>query len=154
MGKEQMSTWIDAKITEEKERRDSILRFKAAFESFLNELTPKLEAELKPFREHFPNDKVRWVPIFPGGIVELHHEFSAKTSATVTLSADAVRRLFLIRFSLSPHCSREIPAELVDGKLSLDLNAVGIPPGGLAEYILLPVLFPGLVNNPAALDNL
>ena len=101
MGEETMSTWIDSFIDKEKQRREKIFRFKAAFEAFLGGFTPRLEAEVKQFREHFPQDKLKWVPISPG-IVELRHVFNINLSAAVKLSADAVRGLFLIEFTLSP----------------------------------------------------
>jgi len=144
---EEMSSWIELSAQKELARRAEIKSFLEAFTAFLKIIGPSIQQELTEFRKHFPHDRVEFNPTPKGGI-QVTNSLGGGALASVELKCDAIRRLFIFEFSLSPKYSQAIPAVVKDGSLELDFGQTGATMQTLVEHILMPVLFPGLIADP------
>jgi hypothetical protein len=146
---EEMSDWIESHARKELARRAEMDSFIEASNSFRKVLVPLIQQELTEFRKHFPKDFVDLKVPPPEGTVQIVHNVGGGAAlASVNLKWDPVRKVFAFDFPLFPKCSQTIPATVQDGTLMLDFSHTGATTQTLIEYILMPVLFPGLVGNP------
>jgi hypothetical protein len=143
-----MSSWNESYAQKELARRAAIHSFIDASNSFRKILVPSIQQELTEFRKHFPNDFVD-LKVTAEGAVQVVHGTGGSTLASVELKWDPIRKVFVFDFPLFPQCSQAIPAVVQDGTLTLDFSHTGTTMQTLVQYILMPVLFPGLIGDPS-----
>ena len=146
-------SWIQEEVNAELARRAEIRAFMMAYKKYIGALTKSLNSDIEEFRALVPNDKIEWLAPSPD-ITQLNHDFGGLESAKALLSADPIRKMFVLNFPLTPSCSQAIPAEVINGEFTLDYSKTAIRPATIGQYILTPVLFPAKASDPEMVRSL
>jgi hypothetical protein len=142
---EEMSSWIEYHAQRELARRAAIYNFVEASNSQRILLVASIKQELAEFKKHFPNDSVD-LTVTADGVVQVIHGTGGPMLDSAKLNWDPIRSVFAFDFPRFPGLSQAIPAVIQDGALVLDFSHSGASMETLVQYILMPVLFPGLTN--------
>lgn len=148
-----MSHWVDARATEEQERRKQVASVEEASTRFLDQLLEDIQSDLRQFYQHFPAERIN-VTRNVKNILVTAKSPSGAALFSVAVGVDPIAKVLSFRFGVSERLSQTIPVHVDSGNLVLDTSNTGVTMETLREYILTPVLFPGLTNDPSTLRHL
>lgn len=158
MEEEIMSGWIVAKVPEEQERLQRVNAFRKATERFLAILEDQVNTAIAEYTKHFPDVqfevKRNRVEIRVIRRPERTHGEQGSRGLSVRAFGDPIAQAFVFDVHPSERLNKAIPASVQDESLVLDITAHGISNDNLVEYMLMPILFPGLVNDAGVLGYL
>lgn len=154
--------WISERVVEEHNRRNAVLEFVKASEVFLAAIEAQIREAVAEYKKHFPKEPISArrsalkieVTRFQeprGHARDSDRPLPGLRSIAI---ADPIDQVLTVVILPSERLSKSIPATIQNGSLVLGVPGETVTNPSLVKYMLMPVLFPGLVDDSGVLGYL
>ena len=139
-----MSQWIAHNVPKEQRRREVVEAFVKAGEQFISELYAQISADLEEYRRHFPGERLEVK--HDRLTLEVFRWSDVSFALTVKVHIDPIEESVIYEIPSSENLSKATPASIEQDSIVLD-GTRAVSNATLHEFMLMPILFPGLVND-------
>jgi hypothetical protein len=150
-----VSHWIESAAIEERERLKTVNIWINAGEQFIKLLAERVEADIALYAKEFPENHIDMRPsrleVTVTRIERSHHSGLPGSGPSISTRAsfNPIGKCLHLHIPKSTALSKQITPG-IDGE-NLVLGA-GVTVENISQYLLMPVLFPGLLQDAGILD--